>query len=90
MRGHQHINGFSYHHGVFRTLNDPAATASTDPQCGNDLSRIAGFYAGKKGTTGFKFTPGGAAGALPGDMPGAGEPGASSGRMPASPRFGRL
>ncbi len=59
VRGHRHIAGFSYHHGVFRTLADPSATVNTEPQCASDRSRLAGFYTGKKNvTTGFRFTPG--------------------------------
>jgi hypothetical protein len=63
VRGHRHVAGFSYHHGVFRTLDDPAAKMSTDPQCANDRSRVVGFYVGSKNlSTGFRFTPGRAGG----------------------------
>ena len=86
VRGHRHIAGFSYHHGVFRTFADPSATVSTEPQCANDRSRVAGFYTGQKNvTTGFRFTPGKARAA----GQGAGAwPGAAAGRLPFSARFG--
>jgi hypothetical protein len=84
VRGHRHIAGFSYHHGVFRTLADPSATVNTEPQCANDRGRLAGFYTGKKNvTTGFRFTPGKARAA--GQRTGVS---AAHGPLPFSARFG--
>ncbi|MGN6677829.1 MAG: hypothetical protein ACTHKL_08580 [Streptosporangiaceae bacterium] len=83
--GHRRPSGFSYHHGVFRTLADPSATMGTDPQCANDRSRVVGFYVRDQKLTGFRFTPG-AARAAAREV----EPGAGSGRLPASPRLGQI
>jgi len=86
VRGHRHVEGFSYHHGTFRSFADPLAKAGTDPQCVNDRSRVVGFYVGGKSTTsGFRFTPGSARAAGLEAVAGAG-----SARLPASPRFGRF
>jgi hypothetical protein len=50
---------FTYHHGVFRTLPRPIGSADVFPQCGNDRSRVVGFYySNKNRTVAFKFTPG--------------------------------
>jgi hypothetical protein len=50
--------GFSFRRGVYRTLKDPAATAGTEPQSGNDAGRIVGIYRTGAGTQhGFVFTP---------------------------------
>jgi hypothetical protein len=85
IRGHRRLAGFTYHHGVFRTLRDPSATGSTDPQCANDRSRVVGFYTNTLNvTTGFRFTPGTSPAAVPGVRAGSGE-----GRLPSSPRIGR-
>jgi hypothetical protein len=51
--------GFTYHHGAFRTLRHPVGSVDSFPQCGNDRSRIVGFYyTNKDRTVAFKFTPG--------------------------------
>jgi hypothetical protein len=51
--------GFTDHHGVFRSLRDPAARFGTLPQCGNDLGKVVGFYDGAKHSVhAFEFTPG--------------------------------
>lgn len=84
VRGHRNVAGFSYHHGVFRTLADPAAKMGTDPQCANDRSRVVGFYPGRDNVAGFRFTPGGTSAVLEAHA------GGGSGRIPASPRFGRF
>jgi hypothetical protein len=50
--------GFSYQHGAYRTLSDPAATQGTEPQCGNDGGQIVGvYYTGGGAPHGFEFTP---------------------------------
>ncbi len=85
VRGHRRLVGFTYHHRVFRTLRDPSATGSTDPQCGNDRSRVVGFYTNTLNVaTGFRFTPGTSPAAVPGFRAGTGQ-----GRLPFSPRVGR-
>jgi len=84
-RGHRHLVGFTYHHGVFRTLRDPSATGSTDPQCATDRSRVVGFYTNTADVaTGFKFTPGTSPTVIPG-----GGPATVQDRLPFSPRLGR-
>jgi hypothetical protein len=56
--------GFTYHHGAFRTLPRPVGSGDAFPQCGNDRSRVVGFYYTNR-TVAFKFTPGNAsAGAI--------------------------
>src|SRR5258706_15066141 len=85
VRGHRRLVGFTYHHRVFRTLRDPSATGSTDPQGGNDRSRVVGFYTNTLNVaTGFRFTPGTSPAAVPGFRAGTGQ-----GRLPFSPRVGR-
>jgi uncharacterized membrane protein len=55
--------GFTFSHGVYRTLREPLATLDTLPQCGNDSGQVVGFYVGGSAGIfqGFKFTPGAAA-----------------------------
>jgi hypothetical protein len=50
--------GFTYRQGVYRTLNDPRATAGSEPQSGNDAGRVVGIYRTSGDVRhGFEFTP---------------------------------
>ncbi len=61
--------GFTDHHGVFRSLRDPAARFGTLPQCGNDLGKVVGFYFGaQRSEHAFTFTPGQASPAAVGGL----------------------
>lgn len=50
-------SGFTFRSGRFRALNDPAATAGTDPSCANDLGRVVGVYFARGAVRGFEFIP---------------------------------
>jgi hypothetical protein len=80
--------GFTYHQGVFRTLPHPVGSVDAFPQCGNDRSRIVGFYYTNKNrnrTVAFKFTPGNASA---GAVSQSGQQSAA-GTAPATVRTGR-
>jgi probable HAF family extracellular repeat protein len=81
--GHKKFLGFTFNHGVYRTLREPLATGDTIPQCGNDSGHVVGYYIGSAGVfQGFQFTPAAAASLT---VPG------TRGRTPASaPRSGFL
>jgi hypothetical protein len=56
--GHKKFLGFTFGHGVYRTLREPQATGDTSPQCGNDSGQVVGYYIPLAGVfQGFQFTP---------------------------------
>jgi len=56
--GHKKFLGFTFDHGVYRTLREPQATGDTSPQCGNDSGLVIGFYVRSvRVNEGFQFTP---------------------------------
>jgi hypothetical protein len=89
LRGQSRFTGFTYQHGVFRSLRDPSATLDTIPQCGNDGGMVAGYYVTQTGqksvTRGFRFAPG----TLSGAASDGGQRGPGVVQAPVSARLGR-
>jgi len=83
--GHRKSLGFTFRHGVYRTLREPLAGSDTIPQCGNDSGEVVGFYFGSAEVfRGFQFTPAAAASpVVPGMRGRSAAPAAPGGFWPA-------